>query len=96
MDREAQWVTVRGVAKSHTTEPLTHTHTHTHTQRTLVENIFTVPDRRTASVFCLQPHCILIRHHLRTHKLNCLFTFFGASLVAQLVKNPPAMRETWV
>ena len=23
-------------------------------------------------------------------------TTFGASLVAQLVKNPPAMRETWV
>ena len=22
--------------------------------------------------------------------------YFGASLVAQLVKNPPAMRETWV
>ena len=23
-------------------------------------------------------------------------TFFGASLVAQMVKNPPSMRETWV
>ena len=22
--------------------------------------------------------------------------YFGASLVAQLIKNPPAMRETWV
>ena len=27
--------------------------------------------------------------------LNFLF-FSGASLVAQLVKNPPAIRETWV
>ena len=92
MDREAWWVTVRGVAKSRTTEPLTHTHT----QRTLVESIFTIPDRRTASVFCLPRHCILIRHHLRTHKLNPFFTFFGASLVAQLVKNPPEMQETWI
>ena len=25
-----------------------------------------------------------------------LYTHFGASLVAQLVKNPRAMRETWV
>ena len=24
------------------------------------------------------------------------FQYFGASLVAQLVKNPPAMRESWV
>ena len=85
---------VHGVAKSHTTEPLTHTHTHT--QRTLVENIFTIPDRRTANVFCLQPHCTLIHRHLRTHKLNPIFTCFWASLVAQLVKNPPAMWETWV
>ena len=73
-----------------------HTHTHTHTQRTLVENIFTIPDRRTANVFCLQPHCTLIHRHLRTHKLNPIFTFFWASLVAQLVRNPPAMWETWV
>ena len=25
-----------------------------------------------------------------------LIQYFGASLVAQLVKNPPAMREAWV
>ena len=24
------------------------------------------------------------------------FNYFGTSLVAQLVKNPPAMQETWV
>ena len=28
--------------------------------------------------------------------LNLLFETIGASLVAQLVKNPPAMQETWV
>ena len=27
---------------------------------------------------------------------NYHLTLFGASLVAQTVKNPPAMRETWV
>ena len=27
---------------------------------------------------------------------NHLLTLFGASLVAQMVKNPPAMQETWV
>ena len=26
----------------------------------------------------------------------CLFVYIGASLIAQLVKNPPAMQETWV
>ena len=34
------------------------------------------------------------------HILNALWqwspTFLWASLVAQLIKNPPAMRETWV
>ena len=28
--------------------------------------------------------------------LNRAMTHYWASLVAQLVKNPPAMRETWV
>ena len=39
----------------------------------------------------------------RRRKLKALISFFyptrgyiGASLVAQLIKNPPAMRETWV
>ena len=27
--------------------------------------------------------------------ISYLFQYFGASLVAQLVKNPPAMQETW-
>ena len=26
----------------------------------------------------------------------CIYVYYGASLVAQLVKNPPAMQETWV
>ena len=28
--------------------------------------------------------------------IGCPLQYSGASLVAQLVKNPPAMRETWV
>ena len=28
--------------------------------------------------------------------LNNVWQQYGASLVAQMVKNPPAMRETWV
>ena len=35
-----------------------------------------------------------------TWSINSLFSLFelgvGASLIAQLVKNPPAMQETWV
>ena len=33
----------------------------------------------------------------RTHKSFCWLAILGAaSLVAQMVKNPPAMQETWV
>ena len=35
---------------------------------------------------------LAIKNHLFLLKYNC----FGASLVAQLVKNLPTMRETWV
>jgi len=28
--------------------------------------------------------------------IGCLFQYYETSLVAQLVKNPPAMWETWV
>ena len=29
-------------------------------------------------------------------EFRCSFMTLGASLLAQMVKNPPAMRETWV
>ena len=33
---------------------------------------------------------------IRDYWKNHSFDYTGASLIAQLVKNPPAMRETWV
>ena len=37
-------------------------------------------------------------HQVPFHTVDCvfydIFLFFGASLVAQLVRNPPAMQET--
>ena len=39
---------------------------------------------------------ILFPHILVTFMYNILSVQFGASLVAQLVKNLPAMWETWV
>ena len=51
-----------------------------------------------AAPFMLSSHCPLhflpsTSHHLI---LLCLFSWFGASLVAQMVKKPPAMWETCV
>ena len=42
---------------------------------------------------------ILTNKHIYTHTHTLLLTaclIFGASLVAQMVRNLPAMRETWV
>ena len=33
---------------------------------------------------------------MHVHCFTCLISTVWASLVAQLVKNPPAMQETWV
>ena len=40
------------------------------------------------------PAFALVTH--TSKPFNCLFPLWGASLVPQLVKNPPARRETWV
>ena len=41
-----------------------------------------------------------LRETMARRRLGCgsypLWPFVKASLIAQLVKNPPAMRETWV
>ena len=37
-----------------------------------------------------------IKHMKKKRKKNPASLIIGASLVAQLVKNPPAMQETWV
>ena len=34
--------------------------------------------------------------HINIGSLCCILQTNGASLVAQLVKNPPAVQETWV
>ena len=34
--------------------------------------------------------------HIKLHKFKSQYNAEQASLVAQLVKNPPAMQETWV
>ena len=34
--------------------------------------------------------------YIHVHIIGTYMHIYGASLVAQLVKNPPAMRETWV
>ena len=44
---------------------------------------------------CESTHTYLCMHKY-THRNMALDAFKGASLVAQLVKNPPAVRETWV
>ena len=50
------------------------------------------------SPLCLLPGSTSHRHesHVVIQSLASLFGSLGASLVAQLVKNLPAMRETWV
>ena len=86
MDRGAWQVIVHGVAKSWTQLSDTHTHTHTHTQNNLS-----------------WLGSWLSHHAPTTQSLtgNCLLTVntqlsIGASLVAQTVKNPPAMFKTQV
>ena len=39
----------------------------------------------------------VINHYGKEYKKECIYLCItGASLMAQMVKNPPAMRETWV
>ena len=40
--------------------------------------------------------CIFLVANNVKHLFVCLFAICGASLVAQLIKNPPAMQETLV
>ena len=42
------------------------------------------------------PHLFIIFPFFKFHPSNLILCVYWASLVAQLVKNPPAMRETWV
>lgn len=48
----------------------------------------------------LEPYCIRLEEAIARLLVRCSFNpgfnFHWASLVAQLIKNPPAMRETWV
>ena len=51
------------------------------------------------SLVCCSSCCCRVGNKLTTEWMNkCLFIHlpFMSSLVAQLVRNPPAMRETWV
>ena len=60
-----------------------HTHTHTHT---LFQILF--------------PYSLLLSVEYSSlvlvDYLFCIYSIYGASLVTQIVKNLPAMRETWV
>ena len=45
---------------------------------------------------CSRVNCIMNNHKLILHKIYHILSFWGASLVTQIVKHLPAMQETWV
>ena len=87
------------------TERLTHTHTHTHTH-TLNPNIFrsvhiiySFPDSsagKESACNAGDPSWIPGSGRSAGEGIGYPLQYSWASLVAQLVKNPPTMRETWV
>ena len=68
----------------------THTHTHTHIFRYRAEFI--------CFYFNLKHTHLCLHMHRYTYiwLLDYMFCYIRSSLVVQLVKNPPAMQETWV
>ena len=45
---------------------------------------------------CSRVNCIMNNHKLILHKIYHILSFWGASLVTQIVKHLPAMQDTWV
>ena len=89
----------------------THTHTHTHTQPHLTSSISANPASSISKYARIQPPHPNSITNTRPPSFFPVFLwqiptpgplpgevrfFNGASLVAQLIKNPPAMQETWV
>ena len=71
------------------TSTRTHTHTHTHT----LINTHSHSHINTHTCSRLTHICTFTHSHTLLHTITRNHT---ASLVAQVVKNPPTMRETWV
>ena len=71
----------------------THTHTHTHTHIYIYSDIEL---NLFASILFKTHLCLHMHKYMYIWLLDYIFCYIRSSLVVQLVKNPPAMQETWV
>ena len=100
MDRGARRATVHGVAKSQTRLSNQNFHSITGVTNFPTNELYFMTIQVLAFStkpvllldFVISPSSQLSRFLLTRMRFSCI----GASLVAQLVKNPPAMRETWI
>ena len=96
MDRGAWWVTVHKVSNSQDWHELAHTHARAHTHT----HIYTLGFPHTRLKICLQwrrPRRRLPGSGRSSwERIGYPLQYSWASLVVQLVKNLPAMWETWV
>ena len=75
------------------THPYRHIHSHTHTHTHTLINTHSHSHIDTHTCSRLTHICTFTHSHTLLHTITRNHT---ASLVAQVVKNPPTMRETWV